>query len=46
MKAFNEYKTITLSHQQIKALDIFEFQFNKLSEREKKELQELVKNNI
>ncbi len=46
MKAYNEYKTITLSQQQIKALDIFEFQFNKLSEREKKELKDLVKNNI
>ena len=46
MKAFNNYKTITLSINQIKALDIFEFQFNKLSKREKNELEDLFKNNI
>ena len=46
MKAFNNYKTITLSKNQIKALDIFEFQFNKLSKREKNELEDLFKNNI
>jgi len=42
MKAFNNHKTITLSQQQIKALDIFEYQFNKLSSREKYELQDLI----
>jgi len=46
MKAFNNHKTITLSQQQIKALDIFEYQFNKLSSREKYELQDLIKDNI
>lgn len=46
MKAFNNYKTITLSKDQIKALEIFEFQFNKLSDREKFELNYLLKDNI
>ena len=46
MKAFNNHKTITLSINQIKALDIFEFQFNKLSKREKNELEDLFKSNI
>lgn len=46
MQAFNEYKTITLSKQQIKALEIFEFQLNKLTEREKIELEDLLKDNV
>lgn len=41
MKAFNEHKTISLSNKQIKALEIFEFQFNKLSKREQNELIDL-----
>ena len=46
MKAFDEYKTITLSKKQIKALEIFEFQYSKLSKREQNELSNLLKNNI
>ena len=46
MKAFNDHKTITLSKNQIKALEIFEFQCNKLSSREKLELEELLKDNV
>ena len=46
MKAFNNHKTITLSKQQIKALEIFEFQLNKLTEREKIELEDLLKDNV
>ena len=46
MKAFNNYKNITLSPEQIKALDLFSFQFSKLSKREQNELEELLKDNI
>ena len=46
MKAFHEYKTITLSKNQIKALEIFEFQYSKLSNREQKELSDLLKDNV
>jgi thymidylate synthase (FAD) len=46
MKAFNEHKTITLSDKQIKALEIFEFQYSKLSKREQNELANLLKNNV
>ena len=46
MKAYDNYKTVTLSENQIKALDIFEYKFNKLSQREQQELVELTKNNI
>tara|TARA_B100001093_G_scaffold520479_1_gene616492 strand:- start:5657 stop:6502 length:846 start_codon:yes stop_codon:yes gene_type:complete len=46
MKAFNNYKNITLSPEQIKALDLFTFQFSKLSKREQNELEELLKDNI
>lgn len=44
MKAFEEYKTITLSKKQITALEIFEFEFLKLSKREQNELSDLFKN--
>jgi thymidylate synthase (FAD) len=46
MKAFEQYKTITLSKNQIKALEIFEFQYSKLSNREQKELFDLLKDNV
>ena len=46
MKAFNNHKTITLSNKQIKALEIFEFQYSKLSKREQNELNDLLKNNV
>ena len=46
MKAFNDHKTITLSNKQIKALDIFEFQYSKLSKREQNELSYLLKDNV
>lgn len=46
MKAYNSHKTITLSNKQIKALDIFEFQYAKLSKREQNELSNLLKNNV
>lgn len=46
MKAFNEYKTVTLSKQQIKALEIFEFQYSKLSKREQNELSNLLNKNV
>jgi thymidylate synthase (FAD) len=46
MNAYNNYKTITLSLDQIKALDIFEFKFNKLSNREKLELKKLLDKTI
>jgi thymidylate synthase (FAD) len=43
MNAYKNHKTITLSKEQLKALDIFEFQLDKLNEREKNELLELLK---
>lgn len=46
MNAYNNFKTITLSKEQIKALDIFEFQFNKLSKREQNELKKYLENTI
>ena len=46
MKAFNDHKTITLSNKQIKALEIFEFQYSKLSKREQNELSYLLKDNV
>ena len=42
MEARNNHKSITLSKEQIKSLDIFEFKFNKLKEREKNELENLL----
>ncbi len=42
MEARNNHKSITLSKEQIKSLDIFEFKFNKLKEREKNELEKLL----
>ena len=46
MNAYKNHKTVTLSKEQLKALDIFEFQLDKLSEREKKEILELLKGNF
>ena len=46
IKAYNEHKTITLSEKQVKALEIFEYQFNKLSKREQNELMDLLKDNV
>ncbi len=46
MKAYNDHKTVTLSKNQIKALDVFSFKFSKLSKREQSELEELLNNNI
>lgn len=46
MNAYNNHKTITLSHNQIKALDIFEFQLRKLPLREQIELKNFVGNSI
>lgn len=44
MDAYKNHTTITLSTEQLKALDIFEFQFQKLSLREQDELNKLLKN--
>ena len=44
MDAYKNHTTITLSNAQLKALDIFEFQFQKLSLREQDELNKLLKN--
>ena len=46
MDAYKNHTTITLSTAQLKALDIFEFQFQKLSLREQDELNKLLKNKI
>jgi thymidylate synthase (FAD) len=43
MKAYNEYKTLTLSDEQLKALDINDFEFAKLSKREQNEIKKLIK---
>lgn len=42
MNAFHKYKTVTLSQEQIKALDIYEFNYNKLKKREKDEICDLL----
>lgn len=44
MSARENNKTITLSKEQLKCLDIFEFKFNKLKEREKMELNTIINN--
>jgi len=46
IEAHKEFKTITLSPEQVKALDLFEFQADKLKKRERMELENLVKGNI
>ena len=46
MDAYKNHTTITLSTAQLKALDIFEYQFQKLSLREQDELNKLLKDKI
>jgi thymidylate synthase (FAD) len=46
MDAYKNHTTITLSTAQLKSLDIFEFQFQKLSLREQDELNKLLKDKI
>ena len=46
MDAYKNYTTVTLSTAQLKALDIFEYQFSKLSLREQDELNKLLKDKI
>lgn len=46
IEAHKEFKTITLSPDQVKALDLFEFQADKLKKRERMEIENLVKGNI
>ena len=46
MDAYKNHTTITLSTAQLKALEIFEFQFQKLSLREQDELNKLLKDKI
>lgn len=38
LKAYNEFKSLTLSNQQLKSLELVESEFDKLSSREKSEL--------